>query len=136
MIKCFNMALYFVAVQNYHHDLRSHLKIVASFALYFSGSCFYTVLRNLDMDSFTALTFLGPFSDHNCSENIWKGKMELGNCIAPDVFDTDLESSFHFIFFRKLFYIVLWNLNMDSFTTLMTFLGRLGYHIGWESGFR
>ena len=29
--------------------------------------------------------------------------MELGNCIAPDVFDTDLESSFHVIFFRKLF---------------------------------
>ena len=97
------MALSCVAVQNYHHDLRSNLKIIVSFALYFFGSCFYTVLRNLDMDSFTALTFLGPFSDHNCSENIWKGKMELGNCIAPDVFDTDLESSFHFIFFRKLF---------------------------------
>ena len=47
-----------------------------------------------------------------------------------------LKAVFTLFFFGSCFYIVLWNLNMDSFTTLMTFLGRLGYHIGWESGFR
>jgi len=79
------VALFCVAVQNYQHNIRSNLK-----------KRLFLLRCSLDMDSFTTLTFLGPFSDHICSENIWKGKMKLDNCIAPDVIDTDLEGSFYF----------------------------------------
>ena len=66
--------------------------------------------------------------------------MELDNCIAPEVIDTDLESSFHFnlliLLFRKLFlHRALESGYMES-STKLTFLGYLRDHIGCESGFR